>query len=37
LDFAARVFQVFTFGDGQIVRIEDFLDRDDALRAAGAG
>lgn len=35
LDFAARVFQVVTLRDGEIVRIEDFLDRDEALEAAG--
>lgn len=35
LDFGARVFEVLTFSDGRIVRIEDFLDRDDAMRAAG--
>jgi ketosteroid isomerase-like protein len=35
LDFGARVFQVLTFRNGQIARIEDFIDRSDALRAAG--
>jgi ketosteroid isomerase-like protein len=31
-----RVFIVFTLRDGLIARIEDFRDRDEALRAAGA-
>ncbi len=35
LPFGARVFVVMNFRQGQIVRIEDFLDRDDAVRAAG--
>lgn len=35
LGFGARVFQVLTFSDGEIVRIEDFLDRGEALKAAG--
>lgn len=35
LDFDARVFQVLTFSDGRIVRIHDFLDRDEAITAAG--
>ena len=30
-----RVFKVFWLEGGQIVRIEDFVDRADALRAAG--
>lgn len=34
LPFGARVFIVFTLRDGEIVRIEDFLDRDEAVRAA---
>jgi len=34
LPFGARVFVVFTFRDGKIAGIADFLDRDDALRAA---
>jgi ketosteroid isomerase-like protein len=37
LEFHARVFQVLTFRDGRIVRIEDYLERDAALAAAGAG
>jgi ketosteroid isomerase-like protein len=36
LDFSARVFQVFAVRDGEIARIEDFLDRAEALTAAGA-
>lgn len=36
LELAGRVYQVFTFENGEIVRIEDFLEREDALRAAGA-
>jgi ketosteroid isomerase-like protein len=35
IDFSGRVFQVLTFSGGEIVRVEDFLDRSDALRAAG--
>jgi ketosteroid isomerase-like protein len=35
LSFDARVFQVLRFRDGEIVSVEDFLRRDDALRAAG--
>jgi ketosteroid isomerase-like protein len=35
IDFSARIFEVLTFKDGEIVRVEDFLDRDDAVRAAG--
>ncbi len=35
LDFGARVFEVLTFSDGKVVRVEDFLDRNDALKAAG--
>jgi steroid delta-isomerase-like uncharacterized protein len=34
-DVSARVFAVFTIEDGQIVREEDFTDRDEALSAAG--
>jgi ketosteroid isomerase-like protein len=34
LSFDARVFQVLTFRSGEIVSVEDFLERDDALRAA---
>ena len=37
LDFTARVFQVLTFADGQIVRIDDFTRREEALAAAGVG
>jgi ketosteroid isomerase-like protein len=36
LDFRARVFEVLSFGDGKIVRIEDFTDRDEAIAAATA-
>lgn len=36
LDFTARVFQVLTFADGKITRIEDFTRRQDALAAAGS-
>jgi ketosteroid isomerase-like protein len=35
LNFDARVFQVLRFQGGEIVSVEDFLRRDDALRAAG--
>ena len=35
IDFSARVFQVLTFSAGEIVRVEDFLHRDDAMKAAG--
>jgi ketosteroid isomerase-like protein len=35
VSFDARVFQVLRFHDGEIVSVEDFLRRDDALRAAG--
>jgi ketosteroid isomerase-like protein len=36
LSFDPRVFQVLRFRDGEIISVEDFLRRDDALRAAGA-
>ena len=32
----ARIFHVFTFRDGRILRVESFEDREEALRAAGA-
>jgi ketosteroid isomerase-like protein len=35
LSFDPRVFQVLRFRDGEIISVEDFLRRDDALRAAG--
>jgi ketosteroid isomerase-like protein len=35
LDLTGRVFQVFTLRDGEIVRIEDFIQRSKALEAAG--
>lgn len=35
LGFAARVFEVLTFRDGRIVRVEDFTDREEALKVAG--
>lgn len=35
LDFSGRVFQVFTVRGGEIVQIEDFIQRSDALKAAG--
>lgn len=35
LDFTARVFVVHTVRHGKIVRVEDFIDRADALAAAG--
>lgn len=31
----ADIFQVFTFEDDRIVRMQDFRSRDDAIRAAG--
>jgi ketosteroid isomerase-like protein len=34
LDFDARIFQVLKFCEGEIVSVEDFLGREDALRAA---
>jgi ketosteroid isomerase-like protein len=34
LSFDTRVFQVLTFRNGEIVSIQDFLRRDDALQAA---
>ena len=34
LELSGRVFQVFTVRDGEIVRIEDFIDRAEALAAA---
>jgi len=30
-----QLFQVFTFADGKIVRMQDYVHRDDAFRAAG--
>jgi ketosteroid isomerase-like protein len=37
LEFAARVFEVLIFAGGEIIRIEDFLDRDEAeAKARGA-
>lgn len=35
LDFTARVFVVHTIRDGRIVRVEDFIERKDALASAG--
>jgi ketosteroid isomerase-like protein len=35
LELATRVFQVFTLRDGIIVRLADFVDRAEALTAAG--
>jgi ketosteroid isomerase-like protein len=35
LELATRVFQVFTLRDGKIVRLEDFVDRAEALAAVG--
>jgi ketosteroid isomerase-like protein len=32
---ATRVYQLFTFRNGLVIRQEDFLDRTDALEAAG--
>lgn len=34
-DQTAQIFQVFTFADDRIVRMQDFEHRDDALLAAG--
>jgi ketosteroid isomerase-like protein len=34
LELSGRVFQVFTLSDGEIVRIEDYIDRAEALAAA---
>lgn len=34
LDMTGRVFQVFTLREGEIVRIEDFMQRERALEAA---
>jgi ketosteroid isomerase-like protein len=34
-DFAGRFFEVLTLRDGKIVLIEDFVERDEALKAAG--
>jgi ketosteroid isomerase-like protein len=33
--FSGRVFAVYTLENGEIVRIEDFIDRDEALEAVG--
>ena len=33
---AAQLFNVFTLIDGRIIWVQDFAERDDALRAAGA-
>jgi ketosteroid isomerase-like protein len=35
LELATRVFQVFTLRDGKIIRLEDFVDRAEALAAVG--
>ena len=35
VEIRGGVFQVFRFRDGLVVRIEDFTDRADALKAAG--
>ena len=34
-EISGGVFQVYRFREGQIVRLEDFTDRDDALKAVG--
>jgi len=35
IDMEFELFHVFEFRDGQVVRLEPFLDRDDALHAVG--
>jgi len=35
IEVSGGVFQVYRFRDGKIASIEDFADRDDAVRAAG--
>jgi ketosteroid isomerase-like protein len=31
----ARLYEVFTVREGKLVRMDEFADRDEALRAAG--
>jgi ketosteroid isomerase-like protein len=35
IEISGGVFQVYRFRDGQIARVEEFTDRNDALKAAG--